>query len=115
MKKKQKIKLLQTCRTVLPPRPIQQRGPGAQREDVLAYLGVRVLESKWIDVITITNTLTHIYPNTFPVHYPGAQARQRQSGKGAAECGWFLALRFLTPSFSKKDGNNSLKEDEKQA
>ena len=31
--------------------------------------------------------------------YPSAQARQRQSGKGAAQCGWFLALRFLTPSF----------------
>jgi len=59
MEKKQKIKLLQTCRTFLPPHPMQQPGPGAQREDVLAYLGVRVLESKWIDVITTAKTLTH--------------------------------------------------------
>ena len=48
-----------------------------------------------------------------PKHVSLAMALQRQSGKGAAECGWFLALRFLTPSFLEKDGNRPSKKDGK--
>jgi len=30
-------------------------------------------------------------------------------GKRGGKCGWLWALRFLTPSFSKKDGNTTQK------
>jgi len=121
MKKKQKIKLLQTCRTFLPPRPMQQRGPVAHW-DVLVGLGFSVLVLKWNQLITIANTLTRKYPNTFPSPYPSALALQSPSGAGAASAAGFglcdfgsFFLKKVEKTFQKNHqkigySNNSIKK-----
>ncbi|MDW3651385.1 MAG: hypothetical protein R8P61_30180 [Bacteroidia bacterium] len=61
-----------------------------------------------VDVLKLIINLNLSHP------LPKRDGSAAPMGKWGGECGWFLALRFLTPSFSKKDGRTIKKSQNKE-